>query len=112
MDTKAKVGARVRAIRRERGHSQARLGEMSGRSVETISSIERGKALPSTETLELLAAALEVHVREFFAFDNTATSIRRDALLAEINATLITLSDADLRVAADLVHTLAKHAKT
>lgn len=109
MDTKAKVGARVRAIRRQGGWSQSQLADKTRRSVETISSIERGKALPNFETLERLAEALDVPIKEFFAFDRKATSASREALIAELNALALSLPDGQLAMAVSLVRTLEQH---
>lgn len=109
MDTKAKVGKRVRAIRKQRRLSQAELADSTHRSIETISSIERGKALPNFETLERLAETLDVQIKEFFSFDLSAVSMKRDALIAEINASLLVLPDRELKLAADLIKTLETH---
>lgn len=106
MNTKVRVGARVRAIRRQRGLSQVQLAEAAQRSVETISAIERGKSLPNSETLERFAEALGVRVQDFFSFHNAPGNVRRDTVVAEINASLIKLSDSELKLAADLIQAL------
>jgi transcriptional regulator with XRE-family HTH domain len=62
------VGRRLRQIRRQKDITQEQLAEAVGVSAESISNIERGKNAPSFETLEKLAAVLEVEVGEFFQF--------------------------------------------
>jgi len=56
----------VRRIRNERGLSQRRLAELAGVNKVTLVHIETGKSSPNVETLEKLAAALEVEVADFF----------------------------------------------
>jgi transcriptional regulator with XRE-family HTH domain len=42
------------------------LAEKVERTVDAISQLERGRSLPSFETLERLALALDVPIRDFF----------------------------------------------
>ncbi len=60
------VGARVRALRNERGLSLRALAELCGLSANTISLIERGITSPSVSTLQQLASALGVAINSFF----------------------------------------------
>jgi transcriptional regulator with XRE-family HTH domain len=53
------IGRRIRALRRSRGLTQEELGGRIGRSVFTLSQIERGHSLPSLLTLIALADGLE-----------------------------------------------------
>ena len=53
-------------VRNERGWSQQRLADESGVNKATINQIERGRRSPNVETLEKLAAALDVEVAGFF----------------------------------------------
>ncbi|MGD9712059.1 MAG: LuxR C-terminal-related transcriptional regulator [Thermomicrobiales bacterium] len=56
----------LRRLRMERGVSQARLSEVSGVSVRGISDLERGlRRSPRTETVRLLAQALELSADEW-----------------------------------------------
>jgi transcriptional regulator with XRE-family HTH domain len=66
MDSVRGVGVRVGLIRRRRGLTQAELAGRIGRSIEAVSSIERGRHRPSLGILERLAEALDVPIREFF----------------------------------------------
>lgn len=106
MDTKARIGQRIKAIRKYKIGSQARLAELTGRSLETISSIERGKSLPNIETLERLAKALDVPMREFFDVPEGRRSKKQDALLAEIDALLMDKSEQQLKTVLDVIKAL------
>tara|TARA_R100000365_G_C2748604_1_gene80681 strand:- start:3449 stop:3781 length:333 start_codon:yes stop_codon:yes gene_type:complete len=108
MDTKARVGLRIQAIRKERFRSQAELAEAIGRSVETVSAIERGKSLPNFETLERLARALDVPIREFFNLPEKDLSPRRDAIVAQINAKLLAFSEQKLETALEVISALER----
>lgn len=65
---RAKFGRRLKALRREGGLTQEQLAEAAQISVDFLSLLERGVNAPSFETLEKLAEALEVPVRELFDF--------------------------------------------
>jgi transcriptional regulator with XRE-family HTH domain len=67
MDTPHGVGARIGAIRRRRGLTQKELAGRIGRSVNTLSALERGLAKPGFDTLLSLASALGVPAGDFFA---------------------------------------------
>jgi len=53
-----RVGAVVRALRKERGHTLAEVGAASGLSVPFLSQIENDRSAPSMRSLQALAAAL------------------------------------------------------
>lgn len=61
-------GKRLRQIRRNRNITQEKLAEAIGTSVEFISLMERGHNAPSFDTLEALAHALEISVKDLFDF--------------------------------------------
>jgi transcriptional regulator with XRE-family HTH domain len=60
------VGLRLRELRIGRDLSIRALAESSGLNVNTISLIENGKTSPSVSTLQQLAIALQVPIRDFF----------------------------------------------
>ena len=60
------VGAKLRAVRGERGLSQRELAQRSGVSPNAISLIERDENSPSVSTLQSLATALSVKMSYFF----------------------------------------------
>jgi transcriptional regulator with XRE-family HTH domain len=59
---------RLRALRMARQLTQEDLAQRTGLSVNFISAMERGINAPSFETLETLAKALEIPVKDLFDF--------------------------------------------
>ncbi|MBN8816058.1 MAG: helix-turn-helix transcriptional regulator [Sphingomonas sp.] len=66
MNLKDRVASRIKTIRKLRQLTQEQLAQRVDRTVFAISQLERGRSLPSFETLERLSVALEVPVKEFF----------------------------------------------
>ncbi len=70
------VGRRLRELRSVRGFSLRALADLSGLNINTLSLIENGKTSPCVNTLQQLAAALQVPIKYFFETqpprDNTA----------------------------------------
>ena len=58
MELQNRIGLRVQALRKVRGLTQEGLAERSGKSVDTLSLIERGRILPALDTLYALAEGL------------------------------------------------------
>lgn len=58
------LGARLRALRKERGLTLVRLAEATGLSNPFLSQIERGKARPSLTSLAAIAGALDCPVSD------------------------------------------------
>lgn len=57
-------GAGLRESRKQRGITQEELAQRSGVNRKTIGRIERGRGKPTVRTLEKLARALDVSLRE------------------------------------------------
>jgi transcriptional regulator with XRE-family HTH domain len=107
-DLKRQIGRQIAKARLGRGYTQERLAELTGRSVEAISNLERGKSFPSVETLEGLSQSLGVPLRELF--DDRADRLdRRTRRELKGRALLHALSDDLLDVAPDQLKALAKH---
>lgn len=103
-----RVGQRVRALRRLRRLTQEQLAERIERSVDTVSSIERGKVAPGLETLVRLATALEVTVLELLDVGTVrSVSPVRAGVMAEVMERLHGFDDHRLHLAARLMHGLA-----
>lgn len=66
MNTKAKFGKKVRILRLKLGISQEKLSELSSIDRTYISNIESGNRNPSLLTIEKLASALKINIRELF----------------------------------------------
>ena len=60
------IGRKVKELRQERELSQEKLAEYVNMSREHISWIERGKNLPTVETLYHLANYFEIDIKDFF----------------------------------------------
>lgn len=61
-DSRAALGKAVRHFRVERDETQEALAHRAGITVGHLSKIERGQANPTWETIQAIAAALEVSV--------------------------------------------------
>lgn len=110
MSLKLQVAERIRGLRRDRGLTQERLAELSERSVDAISALERGLAVPSLETLEKLSVALDMPVRDFFNFEENGSN-EREQMLARLVMHARSLDDADLEIAVAQVAALARRRK-
>ena len=65
-DIKIRFGKRLRKFRRNKDLTQEKLAELAGISVDFVSLIERGLSSPSFDTIQKLAAILEVKYEAFF----------------------------------------------
>ncbi len=106
MDIKTRIGARVQLLRKRRGFSQAKLATQSGKSVEAISLIERGRTLASIDTIESLASVLGYPLRAFFDFADVDEEDDKVVLLDEIHAELAQFDAVELRKALGIVKAL------
>jgi transcriptional regulator with XRE-family HTH domain len=66
---------RLKTLRIEKQLTQEQLAKLTGLSTSFISSMERGINAPSFETLESLAKALDVLVKDLFDFDSYGPEI-------------------------------------
>lgn len=110
METARCIGARVGVIRKRRGLTQADLAERIDRSVEAVSSLERGKHMPSFDILQRLASALDVPIQDFLApagCGSEAASPEHAALFSELLATARALPLADLEKAVKIIGVVA-----
>lgn len=97
-DLKKTLGARVRASRLARGLTQEQVAERIEKSVQTVSSIERGVYLAGVDTLLELSQALETPLHVLLGEALDATPKRQEK---EFEARLLihALSDRDIDVA-------------
>lgn len=70
--TKELLGARIKELRKTRGMSQEELSEKVNIDPKHLSRIEVGRGFPSLDTLEKLADALNVELKDFFEFAHEA----------------------------------------
>ena len=66
--TKELLALRLKQLRKSRGLTQEKLAELIGRDTKHISKLEIAGSYPSIETLERIALALNVEIKEFFNF--------------------------------------------
>lgn len=66
MDTKQKLGSRIKEIRTRRGFTQEQLAEKIEISSKYLSSIERGLENPTLNTLIKLCQSLDANFDELF----------------------------------------------
>ena len=59
-----KIGIKISILRKRLKYSQEKLGELANLSKTSISSIERGTSKPSIETLDRIARALNIGLKE------------------------------------------------
>ena len=77
----AKVGARIRALRQERGLSMSKLGAASRVSKGSLSGIEAGRAVVTIATLARIARGLGVTTAHVLTFPEDSPL---EALLEEV----------------------------
>lgn len=66
MDTKIKIGKRVKELRLLHGYSQEAFSHECGLDRTYIASIENGKRNVSIENIEKIAMAFHLSLKEFF----------------------------------------------
>lgn len=74
--TKELLGARIKEIRKIRGLSQDELSEKIDIDPKHLSRIEVGRGFPSLDTLDTIAVALNVEMKDFFEFAHEGTSAK------------------------------------
>lgn len=68
-DNRVLLGMRLKELRKVKQLSQEELSDKIGISPKHLSRLEMGRGFPSLETLEKIAAILNVELKEFFDFD-------------------------------------------
>lgn len=66
---RSQFAKRLRHLRQQKGMTQEDLARASGLSVSFIRTVEQGIHAPSFESLEALALALKLDIRDLFTFD-------------------------------------------
>lgn len=114
MELKDRVALRIKTLRRRRGLTQEKLAERIGRTVDAVSNLERGKSLPSFETLEKLSGALETPLRDFFDLDQSPAraAAKRVPLMTTLLDAASGLTEHDLEIAVQQIEALARRRST
>lgn len=108
MDTKSRLGLRLKAIRKEKKLTQDELAARIGRSVDALSNLERGKSLPSFHTIELLCRALNIPLKSLFDFEEASLPHRKAQLLEELLSLARKMPEADLELAVEQIRVLGR----
>ncbi len=64
LDVNIKIGIKIRLLRTKLRISQEKLAELADMNKNSIGAIERGESSPSIETLNKIAKALNVELKE------------------------------------------------
>lgn len=96
----------LKRIRKSKGYSQQRVGEMSGMLASTFSRIEGVKVSPSIDTLEKIAIALEVSVSDLLK-DTSVVDNTIDYRVSKLNS----LSDYNQKVVNLMIETVIEKDK-
>jgi transcriptional regulator with XRE-family HTH domain len=104
------LGANVRHYRKARGLSQEQFAAAAGLSPAMMGKIERGETMPSFDSVEKIAVALDVPEAALFAAAGTMTGPtgERGRLLQRINIQLSKLNNNDLARAAKMLTALTE----
>ncbi len=57
-------GKRIKAFRKLKGYTQIEFADKLGISVSQLGEIERGKRIPTTDNLEVIASKLDISLEE------------------------------------------------
>lgn len=106
-ELKQAIGVRVRVARMSQALTQEKLAALIGRTTESVSNIERGKSLPSIETLCRLSACLQVPLSSFVADVDTGKSAKRIEAEERLANLLSRMPDQDLDIAIGQLELLA-----
>jgi transcriptional regulator with XRE-family HTH domain len=102
-------GASVRHYRQTRGLNQRQCADAAGLSPAMMGKIERGETAPSFDSIEKIAAALDVPEAVLFGADiKTVPTGERGRLLQRINIQLSKLNNNDLARAAKMLTALTE----
>jgi transcriptional regulator with XRE-family HTH domain len=66
LSLKNRIGQKIKTLRTEKNLTQEQLAEKAGISIDFLSLIERGRNAPSLESLEKIANALNIEVKDLF----------------------------------------------
>ncbi|MBN1224160.1 MAG: helix-turn-helix transcriptional regulator [Candidatus Aminicenantes bacterium] len=91
------IGTRIRELRKARGWSQEKLGEMADLHPTYIGGIERGERNVALENLANLAAAFGLTLSQLFDFEKGGKS-QRDVVKANLIALLRKRDERELRL--------------
>ena len=113
------IGSTIRAYRLQKGMSQGDIEKRTGLLRCYLSRVENGHTVPSLETLQKIAGALDLQLAQFFAEDNVGKEVSTLNLseeeirfLTQVQRYSANLSDSDRRLLLAMVRKFASSALT
>ena len=113
------IGSTIRDFRLQKGMSQGDIEKRTGLLRCYLSRVENGHTVPSLETLQKIAGALDLQLAQFFAEDNVSTegstlNLSEEAIkfLTQVQRYSANLSDSDRRLLLAMVRKFASSALT
>jgi transcriptional regulator with XRE-family HTH domain len=111
------IGGTIRDFRLQKGMSQGDIEKRTGLLRCYLSRVENGHTVPSLETLQKIAGALEVQLSQFFAEDQVSKEVSTLNLsedeikfLTQVQRYSANLSDSDRRLLLAMVRKFASSA--
>lgn len=95
MSIKKFLGQRIQEIRKSKKLTQPALAELVSVDAKYISRIETGNSYPSLDTLDGIAKALDIEVKELF---NSSHLRDKDELIKKINQKLVETNIANVKL--------------
>lgn len=113
------IGSTIRDFRLQKGMSQGDIEKRTGLLRCYLSRVENGHTVPSLETLQKIAGALDLQLAQFFADDSVAKDVSTLHLseeeikfLTQVQRYSANLSDSDRRLLLAMVRKFASSALT
>jgi len=111
------IGGTIRDYRLQKGMSQGDIEKRTGLLRCYLSRVENGHTVPSLETLQKIAGALDLQLAQFFAEDNAVKEVSTLNLseeeirfLTQVQRYSANLSDSDRRLLLAMVRKFASSA--
>ena len=89
------IGQKIKEIRKKKKISQESLAEMVEMNTRSILRIENAKTLPTLESLNRIASALDVDISDFF---NTKCLKTKKEIITDINNCLEAMTNEELNM--------------
>jgi transcriptional regulator with XRE-family HTH domain len=96
------LGRRIRELRKMRGWSQEKLGEMADLHPTYVGGIERGERNVAFENLAHISSAFGLTLSQFFDYQKGSKS-RRDTLRADLVSSLQKRDEGELKLVSDIL---------
>lgn len=88
------IGLKIKEIRKKKKISQEALAEMVNMNHRSIVRLENQHSIPTIDTLDRIAKALDVNIVDFFATETTKSRID---IIKNINVFMEKMSDDELK---------------